>query len=58
MSTPAIIMMVISMSVIWGGLIFWAWSLRFKNQPQTPKELEEYLNEDALPSNAKKQGVD
>ncbi|MBV7363095.1 methionine/alanine import family NSS transporter small subunit [Actinomycetaceae bacterium TAE3-ERU4] len=44
MTTEAIVMMVISISIIWGGLVYWTWSLRFKPVPPLSEDVELFIS--------------
>lgn len=43
MNTQAIIMMIVSMLVVWGGLAYWIWNLRFKDTPELPEQVEAFI---------------
>lgn len=43
MTTLSVAMMLISMVIIWGGLVFWTWNLRFKPVPELDSEVEAFI---------------
>ncbi|OKL50518.1 methionine/alanine import family NSS transporter small subunit [Boudabousia marimammalium] len=44
MNTQAIVMMIVSMVLVWGGLAYWIWNLRFKPTPELPEEVESFIS--------------
>ncbi|AOZ71916.1 hypothetical protein BK816_00265 [Boudabousia tangfeifanii] len=44
MTSSAIIMMLVAMAVVWGGLAYHTWSLRFRPIPPLAPEVETFIS--------------